>query len=327
MPALLLPPCPTPPVDDATRRDLLKGAGLLSVAGLLTACGVESPAAPANVEDDLRPWQGDDSQTRIPVSPQRVAMLDTIGTDLAATLGLADLVVGYVRTDAGIEGYQVPQHWVGVGTESAPDLETVAGLAPDLIVAWDGDPDVFGRLTKIAPVASIPDHGPFGWREYWVDLGDVLGRREAAQGYVAGIDRRIGELAGRIPDGASLSLLRVNQDGLGVYPGFYPVDLIRDLGFATPPGQAMDPSGDPCCVDVSLERLTEHDADHVFVAVDDSDDARRQLDRITASPLWTQLAATRESRLHTVRSGHWIQWGPSSVSGALDDVATHVVRS
>lgn len=329
MPALLCPPATAPwprsPVAAATRRDVLRGAGLLTVAGLLAACGAGGDPGAADDGGPTRPWRGDESQTTIPAAPRRVVMLDTIGTDLVATLGLADLVVGYAQTNAGIDGYRIPDRWVVVGTEADPDFEVITGLEPDLIVAWDGDPTQFDRLGAIAPVASIPDRGPFGWRDYWGDLGDVLGRRDVVDGYVAGIDRRIAELAAQIPPGTSLSLVRVTREGLGIYPGFYPADLIRDLGFATPPAQAMDPDGDPCCLDISLELVSDHDADHVFVAIDDDDGARERLRELEASPLWAQLGATRSGRLHVVPAGHWIQWGPASVAGALDDVAALVV--
>jgi len=53
---LTRPTALTPPVDDATRRDLLRGAGVLTLAGLLAACGGDSagPDAGAPTADTSR---------------------------------------------------------------------------------------------------------------------------------------------------------------------------------------------------------------------------------------------------------------------------------
>ncbi|WNV77647.1 ABC transporter substrate-binding protein [Geodermatophilus sp. DSM 44513] len=167
MPTLLAPPASTPPADDATRRDLLKGAGLLTVAGFLAACGGGDVGGPTGRR--TRTVEHTAGTTEVPVDPQRVVALDgTLEFGLIA-LDLAPVAVD-AKHDAWREGVAdllpadldltaVPRF--GAGYE--PDLEAVAGAAPEVVVGTDvNHTESYDRLSQIAPTELL-HRGALTW--------------------------------------------------------------------------------------------------------------------------------------------------------------------
>lgn len=102
----------------------------------------------------------------IPVNPQRVVVIGFDTLDIIDSLGLRDRVVGVVDPKGPLfphylEGYgEIPS----VGNLWGDDLETVAGLKPDLIIAGARTFKNFDSLSEIAPAIymTIPGMGsPF----------------------------------------------------------------------------------------------------------------------------------------------------------------------
>ncbi len=310
-------------VGAVTRREFVVGGA--SVAALLAAgCGTQGSGAAAG---GTREWrQPDGSILQIPADPQRIAALDVVAGMMIVQAGRGERIVLHLRSDQNLEAgvFEWPAGSVEAGRESDPNIELIAAQRPDLIITFT-ESEIFDQLSAIAPAASVTYRDGFSWREYFVDAADLVGATAEGERIVAGIDRRIAGLRDRIPAGTSLAVLRVGVGGLGAYPGFYPADLIDDLGLGTPAQLALDPDGDPCCIDLSVEQLGDLDADVIFAAVDQTGDGAAGWEDLQTNPLWQSHPAVQAGRAHRVSSGAWISWTPVGVPLALDDVERYLV--
>ncbi|MGH8934602.1 MAG: ABC transporter substrate-binding protein [Egibacteraceae bacterium] len=231
-------------IDAVTRRELVIGGASLA-ALLATGYGVgDTGAAAAGGTRDWR--QPDGSLLRIPTDPQRIAALDVVSGMMIAQAGHGERIAAHLRSDQNLEAgvFQRPAGSGEAGREPDPNIKLIAAQRPDLIIAYT-DLEVLDQLAAIAPTAAVTYRDGFSWREYFADSADLAGAKAQGERTVAEIDQRIADLRGRIPAGTSLAVLRAAVGGLGAYPGFYPADLIDDLGLDTPPLLAWSPTATP----------------------------------------------------------------------------------
>lgn len=274
-------------------------------------------------------WQqADGSSITVPTDPRRILALDPVAAELLVASGNGHRIVGIAESAAGFEKDNPALAVLPtIGDETAPNLEAAAALRPDLIVAYDEFAEA-EELARIAPFGTIPYVDGFSWRQYFQDTGDRLGLSDFTRGFVERIDARIEEIAGRVPDGTTMALLRVNGDGTyGMYPGFYPADLIAALGMdpADTP-LAFDSDGDPCCTDMSAEGLGVFtDVDVIFLA-DNPNNTDEALAIARDNPVFAALPAVEDGRVHVVSSFPWISWTPMGLHEALDDVERFVLE-
>lgn len=316
----------------AARR---RGAGIVpaavTVLVLLAGCGSgggplrDGPPAPSGptrtVEHDL-------GTVEVPVDPQRVVVSHPIiDLDPVVAVGI-DPVGGPAFDDRvfDVPSYldeQVGDGYRTTGSVSDPDLEAVAALRPDVIVAAANNvADVYDELSRIAPVIAYEYSQP-RWKEYLQDVGSALGRAEEARQALAGYEDRVAEVAGAAgsPSGTSVSVMRVRPDALrAIQAGSFSGSVLADVGFARPEGQQAD---DEPFREVSPERVGELDADLLFLwgAIEGADE---QLAALEGSPLWRQMDVVARGAVVPVREEHWFVGGPLAAQRILDDVAAAV---
>lgn len=133
---------PAPIEDDLTRRRLFTGAGALAVGWALAGCstdgtslGEEAPATRTFVDGLGRSIQ-------VPDRPQRIVALND-GNGGAQILSLGLPLVGLTTrggvldpANVGMAGSDVLVGVTPVGDYAEPDVEAIATLRPDLIVAY-----------------------------------------------------------------------------------------------------------------------------------------------------------------------------------------------
>jgi iron complex transport system substrate-binding protein len=275
-------------------------AALLVVAGCSAPSGTTAPAGagpapgfPVTIEHAL-------GTTTIPAPPTRIVAL-SFEEDVLSQVDVA--VVG--RT----ENYYAPgalQPWqeghvdpgiVALGGPDGLDLEKVASLQPDLILATNHYEleSVYAGLSAIAPTVGYRT----GWGEAtWQDTARVIGR---AVGEEAEVEQRIREVDG------SVAALAAELPGLSgktfssVFyydPGQFSVDtnpeghtakLLAQLGMVMSPrivAEVVNRS-------VGAEQVGLIDADLVRLGYA-SDQLRTHL---TASPLFQALPSVRDGRV------------------------------
>ena len=287
-------------------RRALAGALLIALAAVTAACGDDS-------SDDSEPGgSGGESAggaitvehargtTTIDGPVERVVALGP--ADLDAALALDATVVGAASSGVG-EG--VPPWTAAVdgadeltvlevtGDASQVDLEEVAALDPDLILAasyYDIDA-AYEDLSEIAPTTAYED-GPVTdtWQQITTQVGAALGEDDAAADLVADVEGQLAALGEENPDldGKSFTFGFVLADAVQVLrdPDDVMMTVPSALGLELSEPVLALPEGESFAVPVSYEQLDALDAD-VLALYDAGDTTAR--DALEASPLYAGL--------------------------------------
>ncbi|MEJ8280101.1 iron-siderophore ABC transporter substrate-binding protein [Pseudonocardia spirodelae] len=270
---------------------------LLAVAaltGLLTACASDpGPAAAPAGADGAFPVRIDHvfGTTEVPDRPARVVTLGVTDVDPVLALGVTPVATasyGFYHRTNGLGPWArelvtgaPPQ----VLTETEPNLERIAALSPDLIVAVSAGIDraAYDRLSAIAPVVARPA----GTIAYGVPRADqtrvvaaALGERERGEELVRRADAAFTDATAAHPQlrgAVGAAVLPFD----GKYGAFTPADargrFLDGLGLTLPPRIAALDDGSSFYVEVSAEQAGLLDGD-VLVVLADEGPARTQVD-------------------------------------------------
>jgi iron complex transport system substrate-binding protein len=236
--------------------------------------------------------------TEIPARPERVVVLDTGELDSALSLGVTP--VGAVTTDVatGFLSYlaEDAEGVAVVGTIAEPDLEAIAGLAPDLILSNKvRHEELYEQLSQIAPTVLAERVGAV-WKDNFRLAAEALGLEDEADDALAEYEEQAAAL-GESLDDPQVSAMRFVGGTIRVYSAeSFIGTVLADIGLR----QLELPAGDvPTFAELSAEQLTEADADVVlyssYGAADESGEAAA-----VAGPLWPRLGAVQEDRAHAV---------------------------
>jgi ABC-type Fe3+-hydroxamate transport system substrate-binding protein len=283
-------------------RRVLSGALLLTLAATVVACGDDSSddAGADEAGGDAVTVEHALGTTTVDGPVERVVALGP--TDLDAALALGATVVGAASSGVG-EG--VPPWTAAVdgadeltvlevtGDASQVDLEEVAALDPDLILAasyYDIDA-AYEDLSQIAPTTAYED-GPVTdtWQQVTTQVGAALGEDEAAADLVADVEGQLAALGEENPElaGGSFTFGYVLADAVQVLrdPDDVMMTVPAALGLELSEPVLALPEGESFAVPVSYEQLEALDAD-VLALYDAGDTTAR--DALEASPLYAGL--------------------------------------
>jgi len=244
--------------------------GGLSAALLLLLLGVHPASA-----QDTRVFTDDIGRAvSIPVKPQRIVALQ----DLFFTIPLIELGVPPVgsfgrtaddgspyilsgRLVTGVDFDNSDIVYVGGGT---PDLEAIAALKPDLIIAQPRTDAPVETMQAIAPTVVIDNGQHTGTGTYAV-MADLAGVTERLAILEARYQSQIAQIR-RVVDTENISVNIVyTYDGVlwSAYQFGALGQVLRDAGFRFPDVvEALGIGGE---IEVGLERLQDLDADFVFM--------------------------------------------------------------
>jgi iron complex transport system substrate-binding protein len=314
-------------IEDLTRRELMFSA---LGAALLIACGDGEDDTDSASQTRTVPHQLGEAQ--VPLRPRRIVTLWR--PTLAAVVLLGFEPVGSVGDEEspgfGLtsylpDGYPIDEIEL-VGPQREYDLEKIAGLQPDLIVAalTEAGPerDLYPRLSEIAPTVMVEWAGTTSWRSQLIEVAEALGVRDKAEAVVRDYDSRVEGVrsaSSRDPAELEVSLVRVQGPGLLRLetPLSFPGQVIGDVGFARPAAQ-LRPDEDRDFIEISLERVREAEGDVVFVFHNAGN--APAWEEIRQSPLWQALDAQQAGKVF-VFEYEW--WGAANYYGAyriLDDI-------
>ncbi|MCV7316369.1 ABC transporter substrate-binding protein [Mycolicibacillus parakoreensis] len=218
----------------------------LTAAGLLTA-GVSSACSRAEPDEDGQPVTIEHlfGETAIEAAPTRVVSAGFTGHDDLLALGVVPIALTHWFGDEPFAVWPWAQAQLGdaepvvLSLEDGIDVERIAELAPDLIVATNAgvDADTYDRLSQIAP--TVPQTGPEAFFEPWRQQARTIGRAVLAgqrmQTLIDGIDAQFRGVPERYPqfDGLSVLLLDGTLRGADVLavPAGWQTDFLTDMGF------------------------------------------------------------------------------------------------
>lgn len=261
--------------------------------------------------------------------PQRVVTLYQGATDAAVALGIEP--VGVV--DSWVE--QPMYHYLRdqladvphVGLETQPNLEEIARLEPDLIIASKMRHEaVYSQLSQIAP--TITHETVFRFKETLDLIARATGREEAAEAWHSDWNERVDAFRSAVQADENLdwpqevALLNFRNDHARIYYSSFAGNILNELGFERPDNHKDDVWGVRL---TSKESIPSMNADVFFIFMSEDDPTVMQnYEEWTAHPLWRQLDAVQQEQVYRVDEVDWnMGGGPIAAERMLDSVFEH----
>lgn len=283
-------------------------AAVVAVVGSMTACGSsDTGSVDAESVDSAFPVSIDHlyGSTTVTEKPERIVTLGVSDADVAIALGTVPVGnTGYTFYENGLGPWTA--ELVGdapltlLGSDSEPDFELIASLAPDLITGINAgfDEATYAKLSGIAPTIARPE-GSAAYavaRETATDtialamgeseLGTELNARTTAALDKARADNP--EFAGKT---ASVVLPYEGQYG-GYLPGDARGQFVTSLGFRIPDAVLAEDDGTKFFVPVAAENISMLDADVMLFLGTGAD-----IDVVAENPLFGALQAGRDNAI------------------------------
>ncbi|MNC36128.1 putative siderophore-binding lipoprotein YfiY precursor [compost metagenome] len=205
-------------------------------------------------------------------------------------------------------------------------LEAVTGFAPDFHIVQSESSvqnGLYDQLNKIAPTYVLGDEISKDWRKSLLKIGELLNKSTEAEQAIAAYDQKAADAKAKIAPilgGKSVAILWLVQKN------FYIVDETRssgavlygDLGLKLPNLVTEIPAASRATWNpISLEKLAELTADHIFLVNSDKTEGSDILN----GPIWKGIPAVKAGNVHEFASNHsWLYSGAIANSKTIDDV-------
>ncbi len=304
----------------------LIGTTLIALT-VLTGCSSPSTQAPAPTQSEepksitIEHAMG---TTDIPTNPQRVVILTNEGTEALIALGVkpvgaANSYVGewYPHIADKMEGVK------GLGKESEINLEALAALEPDLIIANKMRHEkIYTQLQAIAPtICSDTLRGE--WKTNFMFYAKALGKEQEGQKLMQQFDDRATQIGTNDPDALNtkVSLVRFMNGKTRLYLGdTFSGKILKQIGFQRPESQQSDKE---FVIEIGKERLQEADGDVMFYYTYETGDGAgnsREQEWLN-DPMFTSLQVVKNGKIFKVDDTIWnTSGGILSANMMLDDV-------
>jgi len=291
----------------------------------MTATGIAAlsatlPASATTLETAFGSVEVDDD-------PTRVVTLYTGALDTALTAGMTPLGAVATRGGDGVPSYlnDAAGDISIVGTPRETNIEAVAALKPDLILASPQLPEAqYQLLSRIAPTV-VPDVTPYqmaSWEQEARVYGKALGRLDAVNEAIGTVDAQAQEIREDVAGSSTASLIRwMPQGAIVMAPQIFSNTLLTRSGFTVDDGDTVK-QGRPHSDPLSLENLSRIDNDWLFLATlnaegDEAYQAAKQ------SPAFERLDVVQQDHVITVDGQLWTSAsGPMAAQAILDDIDT-----
>jgi iron complex transport system substrate-binding protein len=295
-----------------------------------------APAAPANSTTVAAPEPvtiphalGESTITGI---PQRIVALEWTYVENLLALGIQPVGV------ADMEGYtdwvKVPialdPSVVDVGERGEPNLETLTGLKPDLIItAAFRSAENYEQLSAIAPTIAFDSYPTDEritqydeMRQTFRTIADLVGRTTEGEAVLAQMEAKFAaarsqlEAAGKLGEsfvlaqafGGDTVQIRLFTDNAMA------TEIVTQLGLENGWNGPFDQYG---FTTVSIETLPElGDVNFFYVVQDDNDVFTRE----AIAPLWNELTFVQNDNAYPLGGDTWLFGGPLSAELVVDKV-------
>lgn len=223
---------------------------LIAIAVLAAGCGSsEAEQGSAEQNKDTSDSAGEESRTithalgttEIKGTPKRIVTLYQGANDAAVALGVKPVgiveswaeqpVYNYLKED--LDGVQI------VGQETQPNLEEIAKLKPDLIIASKiRHEEVYEQLSAIAP--TVAHETVFAFDETVELMGQALGQEEKANEIMDSWNERVADFQVKIKEEMGdqwpqhVSVLNFRADHARIYVTGFAGSILSELGFEGP---------------------------------------------------------------------------------------------
>lgn len=179
-------------------KSIFGALALLLILVGLAACGTKT-TQPAKESAEEAPTEVVIGEVRVPVNPKKIVSFDLGAVDTIRALGKEDSIVGLPTQ--GLPAYLSDfSDRQSVGNMKEPDLEAVAALEPDLIIASGRTVEYMEQFKEIAPTIVFETDNANYWssvKENIASLAAIFGEEAVkdAEKQLADLDQQIQELA------------------------------------------------------------------------------------------------------------------------------------
>lgn len=264
------------------------------------------------------------NEVEIPINPQRV--LATYLEDNLVTLGVTPVAQWSVNDGVSIQDYlQDDLNDIPVIPHDLP-FEAVQSFQPDLIIMDSAsmvEGDKYEQYKKIAPTYVIGKEVNNDWRDELLRVGEVFDKKVEAEAALKAYDDKAAkakeELAAKVGNPSVAAVWLVNGSFFIVSENLSSgAVLYGDLGLKVPEVvKEISANATGNWSAISLEKLVELDADHLYII----DSESPENPAILSDKLWKTIPAVKAGNVHTISSkASWLYTGTIANTQMIDDV-------
>lgn len=272
-------------------------------------------------------------ETEVPADPQRIVALEWTYVEDLLALGIQPVGV------ADIAGYddwvQIPvelsEDVTDVGTRQAPNLETIAGLNPDLILAPSFRiADTYAQLSAIAPTLAF-DAYPTDesmtqydeMRRTFLTIANVVNREAEGEAVLAELEASFTAAQEAIKAAGLLGEPFVLAQAFGedtvqvrlFTDNAMAVEIVEQMGLENAWQDATFQQYG--FTTVSVETLPELGNAHFFYVVQDDNNV---FTREAIAPIWESLEFVQNERAYPLGGDTWLFGGPLSAGVLVETI-------
>ncbi|EGT2202265.1 ABC transporter ferrichrome-specific extracellular solute-binding protein [Clostridioides difficile] len=269
---------------------------IITTLVLVTACSDKN--AEDKDKSETRVVQSVKGEVKIPSNPKKIVDISGSSEEL--------LLAGYKPiATANVDSYEtdkLPSYIreelkdvkiVGHSMMDTMDMEAILEVNPDLIIMSQRQEKIYDQLKEIAPVVMMKDYAN-DWRSKLTDVSKLFDKEEETKSWLQKYDEKATKLGKEViekngektylPVLASSGQFMVFSDGgIGTL-------INDDMKLARPKNM---PKQDGITLPmISMEGLTDIDADHIVVIATESD--KKDLEN---SAIWAQIRAVKDGNV------------------------------
>lgn len=248
--------------------------------------------------------------TEVPLSPDRVVVLDYGALDTIHAIGEADSVVG--------TSLNVLPDWLDtfadatdVGTLQEPDLEAITLLDPDLVIVGFRSAAQYQSLSSRWPTVDVTFVPTEGWQEGVLDaariIGEVYGAEDEVQAGGEELAAEIERVSALVPEDSRTLVLSTSAGEVTTYGPASRFGLLYTV-------LGMEPALESVADDshgqvISFETIRETNPDWIFVndrdAAIGAGTAGQAAGEVLNTPLVTETTAWQEDHVVYLEPSRW----------------------
>lgn len=267
----------------------------LTIATLGIVTGCSNGASENNTKEETRTVESVKGKVEIPADPKKI--VDISGSSEELVL-LGHTPVATANVDS-YETNKVPSYIedklgnakvVGHSMMETMDIEGILAAEPDLIIMAPRQEKIYDQLKEIAPVVMLEDKSN-DWEAKFKDVATLFGQEEQAQKWLNDYYKKAQKLGEEIKSANGektyLTVLASSGQFMVFTEGGIGTVLKDDMKLPQP--KNMPKQDSITLPTVTMEGLTEIDADHIIVIATESDKAD-----LEKSTVWKEIRAVKD---------------------------------
>ncbi|MBX8943765.1 MULTISPECIES: iron-siderophore ABC transporter substrate-binding protein [Lysinibacillus] len=311
---------------------------LLTFALLLVGCGEKTSNSSSSQENDKAEESNTESKsssreithamgtTTIEGTPTKIVTLYQGATDVAVAMGIKP--VGVVESWAEAPVYNYMKNELDgvaiVGQETQPNLEEIAKLKPDLIIASKvRHEEIYDQLSQIAP--TVAHETVFDFKGTAEMMGQAMNQEDKVKELLGDWDTRVADFQTKIKEKLGdkwpfhVSVVNFRADHARIYVTGYAGSILSELGFQGPKNLTDDSLEIVKLTD--KESITQMNADVIYMFMENDETVKKTYEDWTNHPLWKELDAVKANQVYQVDEINWnLAGGITSANLMLDDI-------